>query len=63
MTRSEIIGYSFLILIKKSHKLCFEKSTCKLLLFNSSENSSWTYAGSGRCVDSWHFNCVRFADL
>jgi len=52
--------YSFLVLIKISHILCFEKSRCSLLSFNNSENSSWAY--NGRCVASWNFNCVRFAD-
>jgi len=51
--------YSFLVLIKKSHSLCFENSSCKLLSFNDSENSFWSY--NGRCVASWNSNCVWFA--
>jgi len=50
MTRSEMTGYSFLVLIQKSHNLCFEKSSCKLLSFNNSANSSWAY--NGRCMAS-----------
>jgi len=40
IARSEITGYSFLVLIPKSQTL-FESSSCKLLSFNISANPSW----------------------
>jgi len=40
-TRSEMTGHSFLVLIQKLHKLCFENSSCKLSSFNNSENTPW----------------------
>jgi len=55
-------GYSFLVLIKKSHELCFEKSSCKLLSFKNSKNSSWAY--KWQVCGLLYFNCVGlwFAD-
>jgi len=38
MARSEMTGYSFLVM-KNSHKLYFEKPTCKLFLVNNTANS------------------------
>jgi len=43
MAGSEMTEYSFLVLIQKWHKLCFENSTCKHLSFNNSVNSSQAY--------------------
>ena len=40
MARSEMTGYAFLVLIEKS-QTCFENTSCKLLAFNISANSSW----------------------
>jgi len=46
MARSEITGYSFLV-IKKSNKLYFETSTWKLLSVNNFANSYCAYNGRG----------------
>jgi len=42
MARSEMTGHSFLVLIQ-NHRLCFENSSCKLLSFNISANSTWAW--------------------
>ena len=47
MAKSEKTGHSFLVLIQKWHKLCFENSSCKLLSFNNSTNLSWAWQVSG----------------
>jgi len=47
MARSEMTGHSFLVLIRKWHKLCFENSSCKLLPFNNCANSSWAWQVCG----------------
>ena len=39
--RSERVGYSFLVLIQKSHKVCVENRNSKLLSLDKSANSSW----------------------
>jgi len=50
MARSEMSVCLFLVLIKISHKLCFENSICKQFSRNSA-NSFW--ACNGRCVASY----------
>jgi len=40
MSTSELTEHSFLVLIQKWHKLCFENSGCKFLSFYKSTNSS-----------------------
>ena len=59
MARSEMSGHSFLVLIQKLHKFCFENSSRKLLSFNNSANSP---VGQARYVASWNFNCVWVVD-
>ena len=41
--RSERVGYSFLVLIQKSHKVCFESRSSKPLSLDKSANSSWSF--------------------
>jgi len=51
---SERVGYSFLVLIQKSHKVCFENRSSKLLSLDKSANSSWAfndrYVTSDNCL-------------
>jgi len=47
MARSEMTEHSFLVLIQRWHKLCFENSSCKLLLSYKSSNSSWVWQVCG----------------
>ena len=51
---SERVGYSFLVLIQKSHKACFENRSSKPLSLDKSANSSWAF--NDRCVTSE--NCL-----
>jgi len=51
----------------KNDMNCFENSSCKLLLFNNSANSSWAWwlnysPLATSMAASWNINCVWFAD-
>ena len=37
------VGYSFLVLIQKSHKVCFENRSSKPLSLDKSANSPWPF--------------------
>jgi len=39
------VTFSSAVIFILRHKLCFENSSCKLLLFNNSTNLSWAMAG------------------
>ena len=56
---SERVGYLFLILIQKSHKVCFENRSSKPLLLDKSASSSWAF--NDKCVtsDNWLTNGSR----
>jgi len=49
--------HSFLVLIQKWHKLCFENSICKRLSFNKSVNSSWAWQVCGIPKFQWWMVC------
>ena len=53
------VGCSFLVLIQKSHKVCFENRSSKPLSLDKSANSSWAF--NDRCVtsDNWLTNGSR----
>ena len=51
---SERVGYSLLVLIQKSHKVCFENRSSKPLSLDKSANSSWAF--NDMCVTS--DNCL-----
>ena len=54
LPRASWVGYSFLVLIQKSHKVCFENRSSKPLSLDKSANSSWAF--NDRCVTS--DNCL-----
>ena len=47
---SERVAYSLLVLIQKSHKVCFENRSSKTFSLDKSANSSWAFYD--RCVTS-----------